>query len=262
MRCKLCVDGKTDHLPQAVEGPAAAAAMAAVAVVPASTSVSSQLLAETIRNQQQERLRAEKAINLEQSFDTAVTAMSDKSRDRDAIVEGQDEQLNVVKASDTTAFVVDPNNATVAPSSVDDRRRDGVDATSTASVTDADQRTASNPGTERPDTVTSHSEALVVVPDVAVVAPNPPTLPPLPSAPPSEWQEFLSPDGRKFYYNSRTQESRWQPPATELEPSAGLLGGMEGGMEALAMRVLSMVREAVDPGAARQREDDTMSVLR
>jgi hypothetical protein len=49
----------------------------------------------------------------------------------------------------------------------------------------------------------------------------------------NEWEMHMSDDGRPYYYNSRTQESTWEPPpAMMMNMMAGMMGGsMMGGSQ-------------------------------
>ncbi len=38
-----------------------------------------------------------------------------------------------------------------------------------------------------------------------------------------DWTEHTAPDGRKYYYNSRTKQSSWEKPAELMKPEVGSL---------------------------------------
>lgn len=47
-------------------------------------------------------------------------------------------------------------------------------------------------------------------------------MPPFGADPASVWQEFTSPDGRKYYFNAQTQETTWDKPQA-LKDKEGML---------------------------------------
>ena len=47
-----------------------------------------------------------------------------------------------------------------------------------------------------------------------------------PAKPASEWKEFTAPDGRKYYHNKATGESKWHNPDTK--PAAALAPAAAG----------------------------------
>lgn len=71
-----------------------------------------------------------------------------------------------------------------------------------------------------------------------------------PPGPKPDWTEHTAPDGRKYYYNSRTKQSSWEKPEELKTPAVGGVGWGVGGLAGWASEgERGMDRRRPFPGA-------------
>ena len=66
---------------------------------------------------------------------------------------------------------------------------------------------------------------------------GPPGGGPIPARYPDDaWQEFSAPDGRKYYYNSITQENTWEKPKALIDKESKRVSRLYFGLSCLVLK--------------------------